>query len=456
MQFRIYSERDVSPFSEKMEKVSCKLSHDIDVIIVGAGFGGLSAAIKLARANKKVIVLERGMPVGSKNLSGGVLWGNDLGEILPNWKEEAPIERFVVKKKLGFLSEGDATILDFYFDDFKEKKTGAIVLRAKFDAWLAEQAKEAGARVEPGINVDKLLVENGQVVGIESNGETLRAPITIIMDGANSRLTLESGFRNHSKMSEAKGNFMLGIKEVLSLDPELINQRFGVSSEHGSAGEYVLGNMPNDVLAGGFIYTNGSSISLGVVIHLTSLSTKDRSYEVYEKFKSHPHVQQLIEGASQLEYGAHLIPEAGIKMMPQISGPGFLVGGDAAGFVFSNGMVIQGMNYAAKSGILAAEAAIAALDKGSFDAKTMGQYDKMIKDSYIYKDLKNFKNVTKMTKNPNLFKIYPEAINNGFKNLIEEDGKPKQKAWKTIMKSFKEKGAGLFTLMRDGRKGMNL
>lgn len=426
------------------------LTRDVDVIVVGAGFSGNSAAIKLAQLGKNVVLLDRGMPIGSKNLSGGVLWGNDLAEILPNWKEEAPVERWVLNKKVGFLSEGDATVLDFHFDEWNEKKVGATILRARFDEWFAQQAEEAGASVHSGINVDRLLMENGKVVGVESRGESLKAPVTIINDGANSRLTMEAGLRKHKKFAEEKEMHATGYKEVLALDSDEINKRFAISAEQGVAGEFVLGNQKTGVKAGGFLYTNQNSISLGVVIHLDSLQPGDLAYDVYEDFRNHPYISRLVEGSERAEYGAHLIPEGGYNLGVTLSGDGFMVSGDAAGFLFANGLVIQGMNYATKGGILAAEAASEAVDKMDFSASSLKRYDKKLNDSYIMKDLKKFKNVSKMTKNDNLFGLYPRAINDGFKEIMSERGEPKRPMYRTILKNMKKHGAGLFTLAKDG------
>ncbi len=431
---------------------------DFDVIVVGAGVGGCSAAIKLAQLGKNVLLLERGQPSGSKNLSGGVLWGNDLAEILPNWQSEGPIERFVLNKKVGFLSEKDATVIDLHFNDWtKPPYNGSIVLRAKFDEWLAMQAKDAGVTVLDGITVDRLVVEEERVIGIESQNDVVKAPITIVMDGANSRLTLEAGLRKEKKMSQAKSKFMLGLKDVLRMDKETIEERFALSEKQGVAGEFVLGNIPGKVKAGGFFYTNHDSISLGVVVHLDSLTPTDRTYKVLEKFKEHPYIRRLIRDGDSIaplkEYGAKLIPEAGYNMMPQLYGDGFLVGGDAAGFVFSNGLVIQGMNYAIKSGILAAEAASDAIEKKDYSKASLKKYHKLLENSYVLKDLKKFKNVTRMTKNTNLFKKYPHAINDGFRAALTETGEPKEKLYKTILRSFKKRGLGMFTLMKDGLRG---
>ena len=430
------------------------MTEEFQVIVVGGGLGGASAAIKLAQAGKKVILIDRGMPIGSKNLSGGVLWGNDLEEIIPGWQDQAPIERFVVKKKLGFLTESDSSILEFSFEEFKESRPGSIVLRAKFDDWLAEKAEEAGVSVHSGINVDALEMEDDSVVGINSNGETLRAPITIIMDGVNSRLTLDAGLRGYSHLSSAKHEYLQGVKEVLRLDRNIINERFCLSSDYGVAGEFVLGNTGKHLKVGGFLYTNLDSISLGIVYPLSDLTSQDRAYDLYNKFKMHPRIQEFISGAEIMEYGAKLIPAAGSKTKVQLYGNGFLVGGDAAGFVFSNGMVIQGMNYAAKSGMLAADATILALDKQDYSKRQLSHYKKLLDKSYIMKDLKRFKNVTKMTKNSRLFHVYPTAINHGFKNIINENGAPKQKIAKSLRKSHKQAGGRLLSLMRDGLRGM--
>ncbi len=423
-----------------------------EVIIVGAGVSGSAAAIKLAQNGISVVLIDRGMPIGSKNLSGGVLWGNDLTEILPEWQDNAPIERILVNKKIGFLSDRDATVMDFHFDEWNEKPhPGCSVLRAKFDEWLANQAEKAGAAVLSGITIDKLIVNNGKIVGVKQGNEELRAPVVIIAEGANPRLLLDHGLTYMGKENRyTPSDMMIGIKEVIEIDDKIIEERFNLDETQGIAGEFVLGNIPGKVKAGGFIYTNKNSISLGVVIHLDTLSPDFPSYQVIEYFKKHPYIARLIRGGEAIEYGSKMIPEFGIKKLPTLSGHGFLVIGDAAGFVFSNGLVIQGMNYGIKSGLLAADTIIRAKKLSDFGSKTLNYYENMLKQSYIMKDLKKFKKVKKMTKKQRLFDTYPLAINDSFKQIMTEKGEPKDNMIKTIIKNFKKSGAGLFTLFKDG------
>ncbi|MCE7737256.1 MAG: FAD-dependent oxidoreductase [Candidatus Heimdallarchaeota archaeon] len=424
-----------------------------DVIVIGAGVSGTSASIKLAQNGLKVVLIDRGLPIGSKNLSGGVLWGNDLAEILPNWMDEAPIERYIINKKIGFLSKNDATVFDFHFDSWKEKPyPGVSILRAVFDEWLANQAKEAGVAVLSGINIDELIMENNKVIGVRQGDEELFAPITIIAEGANPRLLLK---HNLTYVKDKKrydySDMMIGIKEVIKLDKQVLEDRFLLDEGSGVAGEFILGNLNgSEMKAGGFFYTNKDTLSIGVIVHLDTLTTEDRSYEVIEHFKKHPYIARLIKNGVPVEYGAKLVPEFGLNKFPKFYGDGYMVIGDAAGFVFSNGLVIQGMNYGIKSAILSAETAIEAIKAQDSSKEALSSYHKKLKNSYILKDFKRFKKVKKMTKNKRLFKTYPDAINDGFRNYLTENGEPKENLLRYLIKSFGESGAGLFTLIKDG------
>ncbi|MHA2030668.1 MAG: FAD-dependent oxidoreductase [Candidatus Kariarchaeaceae archaeon] len=424
-----------------------------DVIVIGAGVSGTAASIKLAQNGLKVVLIDRGLPVGSKNLSGGVLWGNDLAEILPDWMDEAPIERYIINKKIGFLSQNDATVLDFHFDDWNKKPyPGVSVLRSVFDEWLALKAEEAGVAVLTGINIDELIFKNDKVVGVRQGNEELFAPITIIAEGANPRLLLKHGLTYQKEQGRYDySDMMIGLKEVISLDKKVLEERFLLDDGAGIAGEFILGNInDSDLKAGGFFYTNKDSLSIGVIVHLDTLSTEDRSYEVIEHFKKHPYIRRLIKDGVSVEYGAKLVPEFGYDKLPELYGDGFMVIGDAAGFVLSNGLVIQGMNYGIKSGILSAEVAIESIKEKDFSKKSLSLYQNKLKNSYILKDFKRFKKVKKMTKNKRLFKTYPGAINDGFRSYLTENGEPKENLLRYLLKSFKNSGAGIFTLIRDG------
>jgi len=435
-----------------------------DAIIIGAGPAGSAAGLRLAQKGLNAVIIDRGMPVGSKNLSGGVLWGNDLAELLPDWQEEAPVERFIINKKVGFLSDEDATVLDMHFDDWNNTpKAGWSVLRAYFDGWLASKAQEAGAAILSGITIDSLIEENGKIVGVKQGDEELRAPVVIIAEGANPRLMLKHGLTyDPSQKRYDYHDYMIGVKEVFELDREKLEERFLLDESQGIAGEFILGNVPEPVKAGGFFYTNKNTLSLGVVVHLDSFprdkeaSENLQSYKVIEYFKQHPYIKRLLKDCVSIEYGAKLIPEYGYNKFPEHYGDGFLVVGDAAGFTFSNGLVIQGMNYAIKSGILAADAVIEAKQKGDFSAVGLKTYQEKLEKSYIYKDFKKFRKVKKMTKNKNLFHTYPEGLNNGFKELLTEDGSPKNNVLTTLLKNMKKSGAGLFTLLKDGLKARHL
>src|ERR1041385_8435103 len=197
-------------------------------IAVGAGCAGCAAAIRLAQKGIRTLLVERADEGGAKNLSGGILWGNDLAQVLPDWKATLPVERPVSNKKVGFLSEnGPAFVIDFHDPSLKKDAVGYAVLRAKTDKWLLEPAKKAGG---PGVNVEGLEKRNGRVGGVWQGGEVTTADVVIVADGANSRLTLQGDLRHGEKKLDMD-HYALGVKEVLKLPKATIEDRFGVGAD---------------------------------------------------------------------------------------------------------------------------------------------------------------------------------------------------------------------------------
>jgi len=426
------------------------MADDFDVIVVGAGMAGSSAAIRLAQGGANVLLLERGAEPGSKNLSGGILWGRDLDRILPNWTHEMPVERHVVRKRFGFLTPERA--VSFAFTDPAWRTPPYVahsVLRARTDAWLAKKAEEAGATVVASVPVDRLNWEGAKVHGIVQAGETMTAPVTIIADGANSRVSLGTPIRPDPRLSGAATE--LGIKEVYRLDEATIEERFQLAPGEGHAEEWVAGMFPPGVLGGGFLYTNRDTISIGLILNIASLFGRGvYSHELMEQFKLHPAIASRLDGAELVEYGAKLISSGWASRPTSFHGDGWMVAGDAAGFVFSNGIVIQGMNYAVRTGLEAAETALAARSAGDASAARLAEYHARLDRTGVLADFRDFESLDRVKWNPRFYSAYPAlATELLHRRLVQGDG-PRRALWKMMRDVQRELKIPTVELVRDG------
>ncbi len=400
-----------------------------DVIIVGAGPAGSVAALLSARAGLKVLLLERGEYPGAKNVSGAVFYGSAiLNQLIPNWWEQAPVERYICRRDIAFMSPTTAVALDFRSAGAgyaTAPYNGFTVLRPKFDRWLAAQAEAAGAFLLTSAVVDDVLRENGRIVGVRVRREQgeIYAKVVIACDGVNSFLAKKAGLQREFHSHELS----LGVKEVLGLDPAIIQDRFHLSGNEGIAFEY-LGAITEDVHGGAFLYTNHDSLSLGVIGQVSSLvERRKRSYELLEGFKAHPAVAPLVRGGKLREYSAHLIPESGWSMQPKLYTGGMLVAGDAAGFCLAAGLYLEGMNYAMQSGLAAAETAIVACQRGNFSARTLAIYRKYLKQRHVSTDFRAYRHAPSFVNGPRLQNLYPEMVARGMEQIFRVDGAPKQK-----------------------------
>lgn len=298
------------------------MEDDCDIIIIGAGIAGTACALRCARAGLSVLLLERAEIPGSKNLSGGRLYTHALAELLPQFHLTAPLERRITHESLSLLTPDGATT----FSSLQPGGESWSVLRARFDPWLVAEAEEEGVECIPGATVDALYEENGRVCGVICGDDILRARYVVLAEGANSVLA-----ERHGLVTRPAGEAMaLGIKEVLSLEPSAIEERFHLENNEGAALLF-SGRICDDLPGGAFLYTNQQTLSLGIVCPLSSLTqSRVPASELLTRFKAHPAVRPLIKNTESLEYGAHLVPEGGLHSMPvQYAGNGWLLVGDA-------------------------------------------------------------------------------------------------------------------------------
>ena len=420
-----------------------------DAIVVGAGPAGSSAALAMARAGLQVALVERGEYAGAKNVSGAALYApNLLADLLPDYWEEAPVERYLTRRVITFLGQESAVSLDFRTNHFNRPPyNGFTILRPKFDRWLASKAEEAGALLITSTVVDDLLYKGKQVIGVRCRREDgdLYAPIVIAADGANSFLAKKAGLQREFRADE----MTLGVKEVLRLDAHTIEERFNLNGDEGMTNEYV-GYASGNVKGGGFLYTNRDTLSIGVVVQIESLAQKKvRAYDLLDQFKQHPAVAPLVRDSVTLEYSAHMIPEGGWAMLPALSRAGLMVVGDAAGFVFAIGLFQEGMNFAIASGLAAAATTQLAHTEHDFSAQSMARYRKQLESSFVLQDLKNFRHAGALVNNERLQSVYPDLVCETMENIYRSNGKPRRKIGRVVRDTMRGK-LPLRTLLRDG------
>jgi len=426
------------------------MTDEFDVIVVGAGMAGGPAAIRLAQGGANVLLVERGAEPGTKNLSGGILWGQDLARILPDWWKEMPVERHIVRKRFGLLTPESAASFDLQESSWnREPFVAHSVLRSRTDRWLAKKAEDAGATVVASVPVERLNWEGTRVHGVVQGGETMTAPVTILADGANSRLSLGTPIRPAARLSPETTE--LGVKEVYRLDPSVLEDRFQVRPNEGHAEEWVAGMFPPGVMGGGFLYTNRDTLSLGIIVRVQSLYGRNAySQELIEKFKLHPAIAPRLRGAELVEYGAKLIPSGWASRPAAFHGDGWMVAGDAAGFVFSNGIMIQGMNYAIRSGLEAAETALAARAAHDASAARLAEYDRRLESTGLLPDFRDFARLDRVKWNPRIYSVYPKFATELLRAMMGETGSPKRSARRVLRAAQKASGIPTTTLVRDG------
>ncbi len=420
-----------------------------DCIVVGAGMSGNAAAYTLAKKGFSVLQLERGEYAGSKNVQGAIMYADMLEAIIPDFREDAPLERHLIEQRFWMMSENAHTGVHYRSDAFNEARPNRYtIIRSQFDKWFSRKVREAGAIVLTETTALELIFDAyGACVGVRTDreGGIVHGDVVVLAEGVNGLLGSRAGLRAAPKPETVA----LAVKEMHFLPQETIDARFNVKGDEGVVIE-AAGAVSRGMTGMGFIYTNKECLSVGVGCLVADFAKAGETpYGLLEKFKAHPSVQPLLEGSEVKEYAAHLIPEGGFKAVPQLCGNGWVVVGDAA--QLNNAVHREGSNLAMTSGRIAAEAIFQVKSRREKMTKSnLKRYPDALEASFVMKDLRKHKDMPSLlhTNSRNFFLTYPELVSRAMENYLRVDGTSKREKESATIAAFR-KTRGLGGLVTD-------
>ncbi|HTP16979.1 MAG TPA: FAD-dependent oxidoreductase [Streptosporangiaceae bacterium] len=426
---------------------------DFDVIVVGAGIAGCVTAHQLARQERSVLLIERGESPGSKNLSGGVLYSRSIQQVFPEFLDEAPVERRITRNYINFLNAESSVAIDYKDTRLADPVNAVTVLRAKLDPWLADKCEEAGVLIMPGVRVDRVLTEDGvsgrRVVGVQAGEDELRARVVVAADGVNSFIAKEVGLRKQ----EPPNHLAVGVKSVVSLPRETIEERFNLTGDEGAA-VAVVGDCTEGLGGGGFIYTNTDSVSVGIVVRLDDLTAKKKVVtDVFDHFLEHRFIAPYLQGGELAEYGCHLVAEGGMDMIGEIAMDGMVVVGDAAGLTLNTGLTVRGMDLAVGSAVAAADGIKSALERNDTSRSGLAGYRERLFASYAGKDMKTYAKAPAFLELERMYKNYGELLANVLYGAFNLDTQPRRHLLSVARRALTQSPVKTRQLVRDGIAG---